>query len=73
MSANAADTVSRRIVDVTADCGISLVASLPDGWITSLITHYNRMHASGISPSTGRNRQSVCVPARSSAGSGHSH
>src|SRR5882757_4985236 len=42
MSANAADTVSRRIVDVTADCGISLVASLPDGWITSLITHYNR-------------------------------
>ena len=29
MSANAADTVSRRIVDVTADCGISLVASLP--------------------------------------------
>ena len=42
MSANAADAVSRRIVDVTADCGISLVASLPDGWITSLITHYNR-------------------------------
>jgi sulfopyruvate decarboxylase subunit alpha len=41
MSANAADAVSRRIVDVTADCGISLVASLPDGWITSLITHYN--------------------------------
>ena len=42
MSANAADAVSRRIVDVTADCGISLVASLPDGWITSLITHYNQ-------------------------------
>src|SRR5260221_7540382 len=42
MSVNAADTVSRRIVDVTADCGISLVASLPDGWITSLITHYSR-------------------------------
>ena len=39
MSVNAADAVSRRIVDVTADCGISLVASLPDGWITSLITH----------------------------------
>ncbi len=42
MSVNAADTVARRIVDVTADCGISLVASLPDGWITSLITHYSR-------------------------------
>lgn len=41
MSVNAADTVSRRIVDVTADCGISLVASLPDGWITSRITHYS--------------------------------
>src|SRR5713226_1358249 len=40
MSVNAADTVSRRIVDVSADCGISLVASLPDGWITSLITQY---------------------------------
>src|ERR1700730_8999105 len=42
MSVNAADTVARRIVDVTADCGISLVASLPDDWITSLITHYSR-------------------------------
>jgi hypothetical protein len=42
MSVNAADTVARRIVDVTADCGISLVASLPDGWITGLITHYSR-------------------------------
>src|ERR1700745_4393788 len=42
MSVNAADPVARRIVDVTADCGISLVASLPDGWITSLITHYSR-------------------------------
>ena len=42
MSVNAADTVARRIVDVTADCGISLLASLPDGWITSLITLYSR-------------------------------
>ena len=40
MSVHAADTVARRIVDVTADCGMSLVASLPDGWITSRITHY---------------------------------
>jgi len=38
MSSSSADAVARRIVDVSADCGISLVASLPDGWITSLIT-----------------------------------
>jgi sulfopyruvate decarboxylase TPP-binding subunit len=42
MSARATDTISQRIVDETADCGISLIASLPDGWITSLITHYDR-------------------------------
>ena len=40
MSSSSADAVARRIVDVSADCGISLVASLPDGWITSLITQY---------------------------------
>ena len=40
MNSPTADTVARRIVDVSADCGISLVASLPDGWITSLITQY---------------------------------
>jgi sulfopyruvate decarboxylase subunit alpha len=40
MSSPTADAVARRIVDVSADCGISLVASLPDGWITSLITQY---------------------------------
>ncbi len=34
------ERVARQIVDVTADCGISLVASLPDGWITQLITRY---------------------------------
>ena len=47
MSVNAADTAARRIVDVTADCGISLVASLPDGWITSLITQLQPGCASG--------------------------
>src|SRR5882672_4125338 len=36
--ADAGDTVAKRIADVAADCGISLVASLPDGWITKLIT-----------------------------------
>src|ERR1700733_3667266 len=40
MSSSNADTVARRIADVSADCGISLVASLPDGWITSLISTY---------------------------------
>lgn len=42
MNANKTDIVSRRIVDATAECNISLVASLPDGWITNLITHYDR-------------------------------
>ena len=42
MSKSDANTVAKRIVDTTADCGISLVASLPDGWITSLITHYDK-------------------------------
>jgi len=35
-----ADEVASRIVDATAACGITLVASLPDGWITSLIALY---------------------------------
>jgi sulfopyruvate decarboxylase subunit alpha len=30
-------TVAAAIADAAADCGISLVASLPDGWITGLI------------------------------------
>jgi sulfopyruvate decarboxylase TPP-binding subunit len=41
-SKTGAASVARRIADVTADCGISLVASLPDGWITQLITQYDR-------------------------------
>ena len=40
MGTSAAYIVSRRIVETTAECGISLVASLPDGWITNLIEHY---------------------------------
>ena len=39
--AGAADSVAKRIVDVSADCGISLVASLPDGWITRIITRFD--------------------------------
>jgi sulfopyruvate decarboxylase TPP-binding subunit len=38
--ANGADKVAQRIADVAAGCGISLVASLPDGWITRLITQF---------------------------------
>jgi sulfopyruvate decarboxylase TPP-binding subunit len=40
MSSSNADIVARRIVETSAGCGISLVASLPDGWITSLISQY---------------------------------
>src|SRR3979411_3375776 len=36
------DKVAGRIADVAADCGITLVASLPDGWITPLITRFDR-------------------------------
>ena len=35
------DKVAQRIADVAADCGITLVASLPDGWITRLITQFD--------------------------------
>jgi sulfopyruvate decarboxylase TPP-binding subunit len=41
MPAMAGDKVAKEIADVTADCGISLVASLPDGWITRLITQFS--------------------------------
>lgn len=34
------DAVARRIADTAAECGISLVASLPDGWITRLIERF---------------------------------
>jgi sulfopyruvate decarboxylase TPP-binding subunit len=37
---DAAGKVAKRIADVAAECGISLVASLPDGWITTLITQF---------------------------------
>jgi sulfopyruvate decarboxylase subunit alpha len=35
------DAVAAAIADAAADCGISLVASLPDGWITSLIARFD--------------------------------
>ncbi|HTP92212.1 MAG TPA: hypothetical protein VMJ52_10775 [Xanthobacteraceae bacterium] len=34
------DAVASRIVDAAAGCGITLVASLPDGWITPLIARF---------------------------------
>src|SRR5258705_12621251 len=37
---NASEAVARQIVDATAKCGITTIASLPDGWITDLITAY---------------------------------
>jgi len=36
------DAVAVSIADVAAECGISLVASLPDGWITHLISRFDR-------------------------------
>jgi sulfopyruvate decarboxylase subunit alpha len=38
--ADGAEQIAARIADVVADCGISLVASLPDGWITHLIARF---------------------------------
>jgi len=44
---NASEVVARQIVEATAKCGITTIASLPDGWITDLITAYTRDNASG--------------------------
>jgi sulfopyruvate decarboxylase TPP-binding subunit len=35
------DAVAAAIADTASSCGISLVASLPDGWITSLIARFD--------------------------------
>ena len=40
ISINAAEAVALRIADAAAACGITLVASLPDGWITPLISRF---------------------------------
>ena len=37
---SAKEAVAGRIADMAAECGISLVASLPDGWITTLIGRF---------------------------------
>ena len=43
MSASAkAEAVAGRIADAAHGAGISLVASLPDGWITALIERFDR-------------------------------
>lgn len=39
---NAAEAITRQIVEATAECGITTIASLPDGWITDLIEAYTR-------------------------------
>jgi sulfopyruvate decarboxylase TPP-binding subunit len=38
---DASEAVAGHIADAAAECGISLVASLPDGWITGLIAHFD--------------------------------
>ena len=40
MAGTGGASITKRIIDETASCGIGLVASLPDGWITSLIEGY---------------------------------
>jgi sulfopyruvate decarboxylase TPP-binding subunit len=37
---SAREAASKQIVDAAADCGIELIASLPDGWITHLIERF---------------------------------
>jgi sulfopyruvate decarboxylase TPP-binding subunit len=39
--ADGSERVAKKIADVSAECGIELVASLPDGWITDLISLYD--------------------------------
>src|SRR5262245_37532359 len=38
----ASEAIARQIADSTAKCGITTIASLPDGWITDLITAYTQ-------------------------------
>jgi len=70
--ANGSDKAAQRIADVTAECGISLVASLPDGWITRLITQFAGMRAFATWRSIARNRRSGFARAHSSAASARS-
>src|SRR5579864_8852657 len=39
-STNGAEAVAERVADAAATCGITLIASLPDGWITPLIARF---------------------------------
>ena len=34
--------IARRVVDQAADCGIELVASLPDNWVAEVIREFDR-------------------------------
>ena len=43
-SPKAPDAIAQQIADAAASCGISLVATLPDGWITPLITRFASDH-----------------------------
>jgi sulfopyruvate decarboxylase subunit alpha len=37
---NGAEAVAERVAEAAAACGITLIASLPDGWITPLIARF---------------------------------
>jgi len=62
-----AEKVAKRIADVAAECGISLVASLPDGWITTLITQFANDARFRHVAVNARNPRSGCARAHSSA------
>jgi sulfopyruvate decarboxylase TPP-binding subunit len=64
------DSVAATIADTAASCGISLVASLPDGWITSLIARFDADARFRHVAVNREERPSGCVPAPSSVASG---
>ena len=40
--------VAKLVVEQAVDCGVELVASLPDNWMASVIREFDLMSAFGI-------------------------
>ena len=36
------EDIARRVADQAADCGVELVASLPDNWMAEIIRTFDR-------------------------------
>ena len=62
MSAGATE-VAKQIADELADCGVKLVASLPDNWLMGLISALDGDQRFVHVGSIGKNRQSDFAPA----------